>query len=113
MRPGRKRKDEVYLIGSAIFRGYKVGRNEISIKLPGPVRIAVVQQTKDRYIAMFEPLKPATSGATMTSIEGHTIAGPVDQVIDLVRERFETMEQDFVWRHLDGSAALSPSTRLL
>jgi hypothetical protein len=92
-----------YLTGRASFAGYRPSRDQLAVKIPGSIDVIVEQHNVNSYQAYY-----AGSAVAMTGLNGLPIQGPIDQVIDLLFERFERIDRKFTWCYGDGSAAPAP-----
>jgi hypothetical protein len=130
-----KRHSNQYIFGVGVFSGMKPLKDHIAVTVRAPAQIIVHEVTALKYRAgFFEAYKPDAIAAAVDrtarlarrgsrpfpsrwlpdvySIEGLPIVGPIDHVLHQVFERFESCVEHFEWRHMDGSPAVCPSSRL-
>jgi hypothetical protein len=112
-----RRHSDQYIFGVGVFSGMKPLKDQIAVTVRSPAQIIIQEITLNIYRAAFfdarkGPTSPQPLAAAVSSIEGLPIVGPIDHVLHQVFERFESCVEHFEWRHMDGSPAVCPSSRL-
>jgi hypothetical protein len=99
------------LHGRAVYAGYKPTSREIQTAraVDVPVKIRVNQLTKWKYQAFFDDMKPRQPVRTA---DGRPIRGDLPIVLCELAQRFDRLEQPYIWYAFKGERApYAPTAR--
>jgi hypothetical protein len=88
------------LRGIAVFSGIRPAPNELKIKFNGQVEVSIRQRTAapDSFQAYW------SGGVPLSDIEGVPIAGPLGNVQERIRARFDKQEKLWEWQDQWGNS---------